>query len=186
MTQLPLELTKENIIVFEKKMYDYWGKIYNSYVLEILKTVHLMLNFRKIKINVKKIEMEPLPKKSDLLNILKPSLNLNLSIGLKDLNIFKKEEKSKTGEFESIMKSLITLLEYDKTYPEAKKLLLELRKEKKDEGDVVKNLFSAKKLFGKITGIAGFAKDLVFKKEEAQKAKKSAYYNNLEGLFDVI
>jgi len=181
MAQLPLELTKENIIVFEKKIYDYWGKIYNSYILEVLKTVHLMLNFRKIKINVKKIEMEPLPKKNEILNI-----SLNLNLGLKDLNIFKKEEKNKGGEFQAIMKSLITLLEYDKTYPEAKKILLDLRQginknifvrinviiEKKNEGDVVKNLFSAKKLLGRITGIAGMAKDLVFKKEE-KKSKNS-------------
>jgi len=164
--------------VYDRQIRD-WNKIYNSYILEVLKMVHLMLNFKKIKIEVKRLEMEPLPKKSEM-NILNP-LNLNLSINLnisKNLNlpfnIFKKKEDKQASEFEDIMKALITLLEYDKTYPEAKKMLNDLRDERKNQEDsgMVKNLFSAKKLLGKLGGFASLAKNLVLKKEQAEKSKK--------------
>lgn len=134
MTQLPLELTKENMIVFDKKIEDYWIKIYNSYILEVLQTVHLMLKFKKIKIQTKTLEMDPLPKKSDnVLNKLNLGMNLNLNLNLNiNLDLFKKDNKLEVGEFGNIMKSLVCLLEYDKTYPEAKKMLIEHREGKEN------------------------------------------------------
>lgn len=124
MTQLPLELTKENMIVFDKKIQDYWHKTYNSYILEVLQTVHLMLKFKKIKIKTKPLDMDPLPKKSD--NMLN---KLNI---MNHLDLFKKGNKIDAGKFGNIMKSLICLLEYDKTYPEAKKMLIEQREGKRN------------------------------------------------------
>lgn len=90
-----------------------------------------MLKFKKIEIGAKKIKIEPLPKRDGLFaNVPKINLgiNLKLNIGLGNLNIFKKaKEEAELSEFEKIIRALVLLLEYDKTYPEAKAKLLKLR-----------------------------------------------------------
>jgi hypothetical protein len=112
-------------------MEDNYDQIYNSYLLEILEIIHLMLKFKKIEIQAKKIKIEPLPKKDGLFaNVTKINLGINwkLNIGLNPLNIFKKtKEETELSEFEKIIRALVLLLEYDKTYPEAKARLLKLR-----------------------------------------------------------
>lgn len=129
-------------MVFEKKISEHWNKAYNSYILELINTVHLMLKFNKIRIDAKKITIQPLSKDTGLTEKgrrkgksktttnfgIGISLNLNLNLNL-GLNLFNRSKpKDELTEFENIMRSLMLLLEYDKTYPEARKMLLEMRK----------------------------------------------------------
>jgi len=130
MGQLPLELKKDNILFFERKIEENWNKAYNSYVLEVLQTTFLMLKFNKIKIFAKKIQIQPLPKDTDITNKTKKGQKTRGNFKLNNLlnmNLFNRRTITEPGEFEHIMRSLITLLEYDRTYPEAKRMLKELR-----------------------------------------------------------
>lgn len=102
-------------------------------MLEILQITQLMLKFEKIKIRAKRIAIQPYVKESESLgkskgkNIMNMGINLNLNLNL-NINLFNRmKDPIEVGEFENIMRLLILLFEYDKTYPESKKMLMGIR-----------------------------------------------------------
>ena len=130
MKEIPMELKKENMLTFGKMIEDYWGRAYNSYVLQVVQTTHLMLKFNEIKIKAKKIVMQPLPEEENMLEKSKKRFKKALPFEfVSPFKLFQKtEDKANLTEFEHIIRSLTLLLEYDKNYPEAKMMLTEIRK----------------------------------------------------------
>jgi len=185
MEGLPTELKHDGHEVLNaEKNPDNWKKAYNSYIYEMLQITHLMLKFDKIKIRARRITMQPLPKETS------DSLKKNQTRSKKkkvtknvftNLNIFASKKKDFiAGEFEEIMRSLVLLLEYDRTYPEAGKMLMEMRTSKQTQRDEDKKLFSKKNLFDRVQGIAAGAKNLIVDNKISEKRSiKSAVYETI-------
>mmetsp|Transcript_3094 Transcript_3094/g.2669 ORF Transcript_3094/g.2669 Transcript_3094/m.2669 type:complete len:180 (-) Transcript_3094:757-1296(-) len=123
-----------------------YNQIFNDYICEILETMGMLLKFKKIKINTKKLKVEPFPKENELMQGFKKKAKVCKFItsccrktgmnkfSLKKLNPFKsKKTDIELNEFEKVLRNLIRLVEYDSTYPEVQKALIEVRRVKQEK-----------------------------------------------------
>ena len=153
MTDFPSEFKTE---LYAKNI-DSWKKVYNVYTYELVQLIRLLLVFQDIKmtapgqrkaaakslfnwklnlnlskLNVFKLGTKGSPTKKKKLN----RQRINSPITPKDARPLLETEQSQISqdrqelEFEGILKSLVSILEYDRTYPESRKQLIEIKKSK--------------------------------------------------------
>ena len=93
--------------------------------------------------------------------------------------LFQKKEDNELQEFDRIMRSLVMLIEFDKTYPTSKKFLINLRKtrEEKKNTNVVQKISFKKALKGVgniFSGAKNMLRDIGKIAEGVDKKKKKA------------
>ncbi|EGR30411.1 MIR domain protein [Ichthyophthirius multifiliis] len=133
------------------------GNIYNNLTYEILKIVYLLIQFGCYDI---KREIQSLSFKQN------------------------KQEQVQESQIFKILQYAMTIFEYDKTFPEARKVLVQKRKEKQEQ---IQNKLQeqGKKIFYGVTGIMGKAFNMinffeVLQQENNEKNKKKKKENNIE------